>query len=52
MVIYVDDLITRRNALKDIEEEKTNLLKTFEIIDLDLLCYCIGILGKRRIKSS
>jgi hypothetical protein len=43
MVVYVDDLIITSNSSKLIKEEKDNLCKSFDMIDLGLLHYCLGI---------
>lgn len=43
LVIYVDDLVITGNSLKLIDEVKTDLGKAFEMTDLGLLHYCLGI---------
>jgi hypothetical protein len=43
MVVYVDDLIITSNSDDLIQEEKYNLCKSFDMTDLGLLHYCLGI---------
>jgi hypothetical protein len=43
MVVYVDNLIITGSSDDLIQEEKDSLWKSFDIIDLGLLHYCLGI---------
>jgi hypothetical protein len=43
MVVYVDDLIITSNDDELIREEKDNLCNSFDVTDLGLLHYCLGI---------
>eukprot|EP01018_Ginkgo_biloba_P024032 Gb_18989 [translate_table: standard] len=43
LVVYVDDLVITGNSLKLIDEVKGDLGKAFEMTDLGLLHYCLGI---------
>ena len=43
LVVYVDDLVITGNSLKLIDEVNTDLGKAFEMTDLVLLHYCLGI---------
>ncbi|RDX74062.1 hypothetical protein CR513_46227, partial [Mucuna pruriens] len=41
--LYVDDLIFMRNNIKMMSDFKNDMMKTFEVIDLDLMNYFFGI---------
>jgi hypothetical protein len=43
MVVYVDDLIITGSSDDLIQEEKDSLCKSFDMTDLGLLHYCLGI---------
>eukprot|EP01018_Ginkgo_biloba_P015018 Gb_14660 [translate_table: standard] len=43
LVVYADDLVITGNSLKLIDEVKGDLGKAFEMTDLGLLHYCLGI---------
>ena len=43
MVVYIDDLILTGRSNDLIQEEKDSLCKSFDMIDLGLLHYCLGI---------
>ena len=43
VIVYVDDIIMRRDDYKEIERLKKKLAKEFEIKDLGRLKYLLGI---------
>lgn len=43
LVIYVDDIIITGSEAHLIEEIKCNLCKAFDMTDLGLLHYCLGV---------
>jgi hypothetical protein len=43
MIVYVDDLIITGNRDDLIQEEKYSLCNPFDVTDLGLLHYCLGI---------
>lgn len=43
MCLYVDDLIFTGNNQKMIEEFRETIIDQFEMIDLELMCYFLGI---------
>jgi hypothetical protein len=55
LVIYVDDIIITGSDKRDIEQIESNMSKTFDIVDLGLLHYYLGVevrqIGSRIIVS-
>ena len=43
LVIYVDDIIITSSEANAITQIKSNMSKTFDMIDLGLLHYCLGV---------
>ena len=43
LVIYIDDLIITGSKTNRIKEVKENLCKVFDMTDLGLLDYCLGL---------
>jgi hypothetical protein len=43
LVIYVDDIIIIDSEASAVEQTKSNMSKDFDMTDLGLICYCLGI---------
>lgn len=43
LVIYIDDIIIVGSDASAIEHTKFNMNKAFDMIDLGLLLYCLGV---------
>jgi hypothetical protein len=51
LIVYVDDIIITGNNYKEIEKLKQHLAKEFEVKDLGLLRYFLGIEVSRSAKG-